>query len=244
MMGSRPCHYLCSSRGSGVSDLLATAAALCPVCHSHAPFMWKRSLINWRERQLPTLSCLEEQKAECLSRPDFCPADGVLVLLLSPYILKVEDLLRKAVVSFPSETTRDLPSRQNFFLQFHSLATKTNYHLINFLSETLASWRIHSENKTRAHNTVMVLERVLVSWCIIFHRLRPGIVPVSLMEPAGIGGSFIALTPFVMMAVKLSRFANSSCISFWLNHHHLTLTLTTSFYPVFRNFDGWFFCRK
>lgn len=80
------CVIICSFKRSVVSDLLATTATLCPVCHSHAPFMGKRSLINWRECPLPTRSCLEEQKAECLSRPDFCPADGVLVLLL-PHIL-------------------------------------------------------------------------------------------------------------------------------------------------------------
>lgn len=91
--------------------------------------------------------------------------------------------------------------------EFHSLATRTNYHFISLVKETLSSWGINSENKLRAYNAV--LELILVSWCIIPPpRLRAGIVPVSPLEPAGIDGSSIASTSFVMMVVKLSRFEN------------------------------------
>lgn len=129
--------------------------------------MYKPSLINWRECPLPTRSCLEEQKADRLSRPGFSPADGVLVLLSTQSIAYWEK-------SFYSHHKQHicLLNKTPFFLmwEFHSLATKTNYHFINLVKEMLSSWWINSENKLRAYNRVLVvLELILVSWCIIFH---------------------------------------------------------------------------
>lgn len=71
------------SRESSVWSLGYHDSIMSSVSLSYS-LMWKWSLINWKERQLPTLSRLEEQKAECLSKPGFCPADVFFFLLLLP----------------------------------------------------------------------------------------------------------------------------------------------------------------
>lgn len=148
--------------------------ALCPAFHSHPPFMWKWSLINWRECQLPTLSCLEEQQAVFF-------VQLMVFFSFSPHSSSV--LILKAVVLFSQNT--NLPSQQSFFVRVR---------FFSLFSERLSIWCNNSENKLRVYNTVLVLELILVSWCIILH-------PASDLESC----QSLCLNQLVLMALPLHR---------------------------------------
>lgn len=172
-MWFKQCHYLCSFRGRVVSDLRLP---------------WRHYVQHFT---LILLLCendlwLTEGSANFLrfhawrnNKPCFCPADGFL-FLLSPLVLCV-----------------DIKS-SSFILPKHEFAFSTkrlcSCAIFSLFSERLSIWCNNSENKLRVYNTVLVLELILVSWCIILH-------PASDLESC----QSLCLNQLVLMALPLHR---------------------------------------